>query len=548
MFLKDWFYKKIDKEVNWLFAILTVLAVILIRTFLETFSSPGYQGYFFGGYATFLHIPLFYISIITSLALSIFYFGKLRFNQAVNLAIFFSPIITLPPLIDLLLSGGSGFGIAYLFFDNFKEALFDFITFFGKFSGIGVTPGLRVEITLIIIGFTYLIYIRNRSIIRTILGGLFCYAIFFFYASFPSFFAILFGQNNLFAPSGVNNRPILVFLNNLFSSSLVGSIHSLNNLPLDNILLADQQFDILVSRILWLLLVFQAFWLFYLAQPQIFNTWRKHLRWERVIYYLAIVILGIFLGLRVSASVPSFNALDILGLIILFILVALSCWLAAGLNDLSDVKTDSINSPDRPLVKGAITVKQQNLICLFLFLFVVAGLATINYLVLILFLLFQAVYFIYSVPPLRLKRIFGLSSLLVGANALIMTMAGFYFVSPIQKISFFPKHLLALVLFAFTLAVNIKDIKDYEGDKTEGIKTIPVIFGPKAGKIIIGSMAVIALWLVALVTTVKGIAMASLIFSPIFFILITRKDYEEKPIFSAFFIYVIVCIIYLIIK
>lgn len=539
--LKERIAEAINREINWSFSILTVLAVILIRDFLETFSNPHYQGNFFPASFVFLHAPLFYISVIFSLVLLIFYFAKLEFKQAFNLGILFSPIMLLPPIIDLLITGGRGAGMAYLFFNSFSEMAQSLLSFFGKFIEPGITLGIRIEVALILIGLGYLIYLRTKNLKKMILGVVIGYLIFFFYFSFPSIFVFLFGNIDYFRT--ISGVPINLALNDLFFNSLANSIHYLQDLSSDKAFLFDQQFYIMANRLVWLFLFVQSIWLFYLGNRRVFDAWRKNLRWERVLYYLAISILGILFGFRMSAIHHVFNAVDILGLLVFFISVALSFWLAVGINDVYDIKTDSISNPARPLIKKTITVKEQNLINLFLFVFIITALATINYLVLVLFLLFQAVYFIYSVPPLRLKKIFGLSSLLVGFNALLILMAGFYFVAPVQKLSFFPKNILALILFGFTLGVNIKDIKDYEGDKADGIKTVPVVLGLRWGKRIIGALTVLALLTVALIAKFKNITIASLVFSFILFLLINRKDYEEKPVFIAFFFYLAVCII-----
>jgi 4-hydroxybenzoate polyprenyltransferase len=544
MSLKEWVEKQVDREVDWPSAVILMFSVSLVRVFLEAFSSPGYQGYFFSGYSTFLHAPLLFIAIFLSLMILLVYFVKWEFNKSVNLVVLFSALIMTPPITDLIVTGGKGMGIAYVFFGSFREAFFDFITFFGKIVDPGINWGIRLEVAIILLGFIYLVYTTSRNIKKTILGVIVCYAIIFFYLSFPSIFALIFGSDSSFAYyQEIGMRfPVWGVLRDMFSNSLLSSIHTLKDLPQNSFLLMDQQLDIFGTRIGWLLIVFQSGWLFYLGDRKAFNAWRKNLRWERIFYYAAISTFGIFLGLRTLPGGHFFNSVDILGLIVFFVLIALSFWLAVGINDIYDTKTDSISNPDRPLVKGALTVKQQHMINAFLFLFILSGLTLINYLVLILLLMFQVIYYIYSVPPMRFKRVFGISSLFVGANALMAMMAGFYFIAPVQKIAFFPKNILFIVLVGFVLVVNVKDIKDYAGDKIENIMTIPVIFGLKWGKIIIGLMVVLALLIIAFLTTSKVITITSLIFVPISFLLINRKNYNELIVFCAFFLYAAICI------
>lgn len=549
MTLKERINQAINKEISWPKSLATVFSVIFLRIFLENFSSTGPQSSFTLISGIFLHIPLFYVSIIASLFLAILFFAKLEIKQAINLGVLFSPIMCLPPIVDLIFTGGVGANTAYLFFNNFSEAFFDFLTFFGRFVNPGITLGMRVEIFLVLAGVTYLIYLKTRNIKRTILGAFFCYIVFFIYLAFPGFIVVLFDHNNYLALNqGGDSGAFSLVLSSLFSGSLLKTIHFSEVLSSNKAVLFNQQFDILCGRILWLAFLFQGGLIFYLKNKQSFFSWLNNLRWERVLYYLALSILGIFLGRSLYSFGYSLGFIDFLGLLIFFVLVALSFWLAVGINDQADLKTDSISNPDRPLVKKTITDKEQNAINLFLFIAIIIGSLLINCWVLILLLLFQGIYFIYSSPPFRLKRAFGLSSLLVGLNALVITMAGFYFISPQQFLISFPKNVLIMILFGFTLGVNIKDIKDYEGDKADDINTIPVVFGLLWGKRIIAALASLALLAVALLTSLKGIMVASLIFSIIFFLLINRRDYEEKPIFGAFFIYITICIVSLIVR
>lgn len=549
MALKDQVAKLISIDINLPFAVLSLLAIILIRACLELFSSPWYLGDIFSAFFIFLNFPLYFCSVIFSLILIAFYFSGLEFKKVFNLGVLFSSVILLPPIIDLIISGGRGIKMAYLFFDGFPEMLPSFFSFFGKFIEPGITLGIRIEVALILAGLAYLTYLKSKSFKKIILALAISYTVLFFLFSFPSIFAIFFGNIDHYRVVGQSaGSAAYQSLDNLVKNSLVNGIHSLQVLPTDRTLLFNQQLYVLINRLLWLLVLAQSAWMFYLGAPNIFKAWLKNLRWERTFYYLAISLIGLFVGFRWTPANYYFNPVDILGLVIFFILIALSFWLAVGVNDLYDVKTDSISSPKRPLVSGAITVNQQNLINLFLGLFIVMGLMTINYAILVMLLVFQAVYFIYSVPPLRFKRIFGLASLLVGFNALLVMLAGFYFISPIQKIDFFPKHVLAMTLVGFTLVASIKDIKDYEGDKADEIMTIPVIFGLVWGKRIIGALTVLALLAMAWLTSLKGITIASLVFSPILFLLINREDYEERLIFNAFFIYAAICVVSLILK
>ena len=539
--VKEKIEKLVDRDVDWPSAIILMFSVSFIRMLGETYSSPGYQGNFFTGYSMFLHAPLLFIAIFLSLMILMIYFTDFGFNKSVNFVVLFSAIIMTPPITDLIVTGGKGMGIAYVFFSSFREALFDFFTFFGKIVDPGINYGIRLEVGLILVGFAYLVYLKSRSIIKTIFGVFVCYFVIFVYLSFPAIFALIFGSSDSFANyQALGMRfPVWGVLHDLFSGSLLNSIHTLKELPQDKIMLLDQQLDIFGTRIGWLLLVIQSGWLFYLGNKKVFAAWKENLRWERIVYYVLLGVFGILLGYKNLPNGYAVSAVDVLGLLIFLILIALSFWLAVGVNDIHDIKIDSISNADRPIVKESITIKQQELINLILFLLIITGLSLINYLVLILFLMFQSVYYVYSVPPMRLKRIFGISSLLVAINALLIMMAGFFFIAPVQKISSFPTDILLFMLVGFTIVVNIKDIKDYEGDKTDGIKTIPVFFGVEKAKKIITFSSIIFIFAFAFYNQSSALLVLSIFVSAFFYFLMTKKNYQEKYIFYLFFLYMI---------
>ncbi|MBU2265353.1 hypothetical protein KJ784_04185, partial [Patescibacteria group bacterium] len=78
MSLKDQVAKLIEKEINLPFAVLSILAVILIRACLELFSSPWYLGDIFSAFFIFLNFPLYFCSVIFSLVLITYYFTGLE--------------------------------------------------------------------------------------------------------------------------------------------------------------------------------------------------------------------------------------------------------------------------------------------------------------------------------------------------------------------------------------------------------------------------------------------------------------------------------------
>src|ERR1035437_2231035 len=68
-------------------------------------------------------------------------------------------------------------------------------------------------------------------------------------------------------------------------------------------------------------------------------------------------------------------------------------------------------------------------------------------------------------------------------------MAGFFLLNLDKTIIAFPPGLVLSLIIFFTAVTNIRDIKDYEGDRADGIKTLPVLLGlNKSKKLIAGTI------------------------------------------------------------
>jgi len=522
------------KDFSWLNYLLTFIGIVFFRIFLENFSSPHQTGFYTSFYTTFFHYPLFYLSLFLSLNLLLSYFLKIPINKIFRLTIFFFPIILLPPLFDLFITAGYGIKMSYNF-QPFNELIRSFYSFFGPIYNVGITPGIRLEILIILIGVFLATLSLTKNIKRSLLAVFFSYLLLFIYLSFPSFLAIIFNKAKSFPE-------IISFLKDSIRKSYLNYLFPLVKFPNDPILLFEEQFNILMSRIWWFAIFLQTILIFYLAYPKIFLAWIKNLRWTRVFHYFLSAIIGILISHKISPLNP-LNWIDIFSFLTFFILIALNFWLAVGINDLFDFKIDSISNKNRPLIKGEIDEKIFKFINLILFAFLFVGSLLFNYLVFILLILFQLIYYLYSAPPLRLKRHFLSSSVLIALNTVIISMAGFYFVSLNQKLDAFPKKIFWLLFFIYLLVSNVKDIKDIEGDRADKIKTIPVVFGEKNGKKIIGFLVGFSTLFVPLTLQDKFLSFLGLFFAILFYYLINRKKYQESIIFLFYFFYAILIIL-----
>jgi 4-hydroxybenzoate polyprenyltransferase len=110
---------------------------------------------------------------------------------------------------------------------------------------------------------------------------------------------------------------------------------------------------------------------------------------------------------------------------------------------------------------------------------------------------------------------------------------------PTNSVQNFPINVACLILIVFTLGFNAKDIKDYVGDKVDGIYTIPVLLGLERGKKIIGVLSVVCFILVPFMfrNNITKLLPISIIAGLLSFFLIIRKKYNETPLFLLYFAY-----------
>jgi len=144
-------------------------------------------------------------------------------------------------------------------------------------------------------------------------------------------------------------------------------------------------------------------------------------------------------------------------------------------NDITDIEIDRINKLDRPLDRGDLS-KQQAI--RFVTILGISGLA-LAYIVDLSFFLFALAYvvlfFIYSFPPIRLKRIFLVNKLTVATGVALSYMMGGTVAGAIPV----PVFLIAMYGFVAGLTTSMCiDLRDLEGDKLGGVRNPAIVWSP----------------------------------------------------------------------
>ena len=127
-------------------------------------------------------------------------------------------------------------------------------------------------------------------------------------------------------------------------------------------------------------------------------------------------------------------------------------------------------------------------------------------------------------------------------NSLLLVILGYYYVTGTTEI---PLEVFLFFLVGFTAFINFIDIKDYEGDKKAGIKTIPTLLGLKRSKLLIGLFFLLGYISMSIFLNDLLYSSFMIIFGVVEFFLINRENYDERPVFLIYLLSLIIFIIYI---
>jgi 4-hydroxybenzoate polyprenyltransferase len=425
--------------------------------------------------------------------------GK-KVKSVARIVFLFFFIVILPPIIDLIISSGKGLNITYLFPETHRDIWYRFFTFGGDYKMIGVTPGMRIEVAIaLFLSFLYF-YLSTSKLFRSI-----------FYV-FLIYFSLF-----------------LVVITPFFVKFIFWLFH-----------MAPIYYNTVLFQYYMLIILFQGIFLAYLASKDRFLLIIKDIRLPRIAHALLMFMLGAVIGLKGGHFVLS--AQNLFHFLLIPVSIIFACLAAILVNNVEDHEIDRVSNRERPLAAGLIDLgSYKKLIFPFLaaaFLFS----AAVSSKALFIILLCILNYLLYSVPPIRLKRVPVLSKIAVSLNSLFVIMLGFIVAN--GSLTGFPQALYPVILLGFTLAANFIDLKDYEGDKKAGLKTLPTIFGHKKSKVIIGSFFVIAYLLMYFVLNEIAALPALIVLGALQFCFINRENYDERPIFVVHLLSILMLIFY----
>lgn len=457
--------------------------IVFIRYLLEGLSSRSTTGFLASDASTLVHYSLFYVAIFLGTASIFSIVSKTHIEKTSKIALFGLLAVWIAPTIDLIFFGGYPMG--YLFIGP-HELFTYFLSYFGPLSSSGITPGMRIELTLVFIGAGVYAYIKTHSLVRALLAMVCLYTFVFISVALPSVLLAIPTLLSIGVPS----------LQTLLNTSLLPITLLHPGEALSAIVLQERLFNAFISQVLLIGLPFLTIVWFYLWNPQGLRAFVGNIRITRLIGYLLLVLFGALIA--PTPALWKITLVDSYTFITAGIAIVAAWVFAVATNDLVDEEIDAVSNVSRPLIQGTLSRETMRAIAIVAGLYILcAGIALGSYSLFFL-LTYTAAYYIYSTPPLRLKRVPGLASLLVSFACLSAILFGYYVVSVNRVITDFPLSLALLVLIFFTIAVNFKDLKDIEGDRQAGIITIATLLGQKRARFVLGAMLTGALTLTAL--------------------------------------------------
>jgi homogentisate phytyltransferase/homogentisate geranylgeranyltransferase len=183
--------------------------------------------------------------------------------------------------------------------------------------------------------------------------------------------------------------------------------------------------------------------------------------------------------------------------LIIALIIGITCNIfIVGINQIADVNIDKINKPSLPIPSGVLNVQQAKAI-VFSSLAISLGLAL--YLTPYLFaiiVLATAIGWAYSMPPFYLKQHHITAALAITTvRGILLNAGGFLVFNHLINNSWdMPVNIKILTLFVIAFSVVIswfKDLPDIEGDAKYHIKTVAILYSPKAalimGHILVGA-------------------------------------------------------------
>lgn len=507
--------------------IVSFVGIVLIRAFLEQFSSFKPGEFIFINLSNIIHFNAFFIATIVGLIVVLMFFAKTSIREVSVVCLFGIMIIWVPPIVDLILGGVGGNAMSYVFLTG-KELLFYFIAFFGGFLPPGVTHGMQTGIIMEIIFCYIYVYAVTKNIFRALGAAIVFYIFLSFLGSILSLIALFLPLESGVSTSIVQSIVSSHIIQNNLDPNFVATNQGLVEFAFNKTMIG---FNTLVA-------ILATFSLFFLGARKKLMAIIKNSRPERMFYYFLLFTFGVVL-----AREPWFsNWIDIQSYLLAVVSFVCVGMFSICQNDIHDEAIDVISNKNRPLITKELSKDDLETASKIFLIFALLSAYASSLYVLFFTCLGLFIFFIYSNPPLRLKRFVMLSSGLISLACVSVVLEGFFLINSNKIITAFPFSLILAIIVFHLAFTNFRDLKDFEGDQAAGIKTIPVLLGLKKSKKLIAGFVCSFFLIIPWYFHISFLVAPSIVASLLYWYFINEENYKEWKAFSIFMIYLILII------
>ncbi|MDR3450153.1 MAG: UbiA family prenyltransferase [Alphaproteobacteria bacterium] len=509
---------------SWLAAF---LSIYMIRFFIECLSSAPLADILDKTPPLILlQFALFYLALVLGVACIL----KLATRDApsiIKIILYGTCLIWIAPSVDLAVYGRAGQVMMYIFAGS-DEIWHRYLTAFGAQPALNaITAGIQVEVAVILFGIGLFAFLYRRNLWAPVIAVLAAHFFIFFIGCLPSLVAILLQSPT---PETLTGNGFFDYFRSVYwESGMARNVMGAGDPAFTGTDMVFAQILLFVSAALGLL------W-FLLDRPKTVRAILRNCRPERALFYAAFLFVGLALA-NVQRGAWTYNWIDDLSIATLVLSWFASWMFAVHINDIADIEIDKISNRSRPLVTGALSVEEMRQSAVIWLAISFAGAMALGQYTLFLDAFCIACSYAYSAYPLRLKRVPVFASLLIALVALGSVFAGFFLMCTDKAQSSFPLAVALSFVAMFTLGVNVRDIKDIEGDRAQGIMTLPVLFGKNGtrvtGLLFAASFLVAPLvfqWMLAYAIAAPA-AMAA-------YIVATHKSFHDRHVFVLYFVFV----------
>jgi homogentisate phytyltransferase/homogentisate geranylgeranyltransferase len=416
-----------------------IICWVFLRIFLEgILESHHYIGYSSFSYKMlltyFVHFPLFYVCLFFILVILISFTIKQNVRRVIKVASVGLAAIIFVPIVDWIIN--RGYIITYplrleVYFLNFANP-------FVSLAGIGVSPGQRIIIVVISFLISIYVFSKTRSCLRA-----FCLFLLAFVA-----IVVFGGFTTLLALNGPENVYV------------TGSM-----------LYTDTQKYCVLYLLLFSILVF---FFLRMLNKKFVSAVSGSMRWERMAFYGGIAVFGFAVSVLQKGIGFQPGMFNFLGIIAIFLSLAFGFWGLQVFNDIFDVDIDRVTGRKNPLAYR-VTVEQYRALFILLSALALCYALIINFTAFLILLAYLLLGVIYSLPPVRLKRIPVVSTMTIAFAVCLAIGLGYSVYYGGRALNALPDKLLFPTLIAVTLGFSAKDIGHVDGDRAQGVITLPVL-------------------------------------------------------------------------